>query len=192
MSASAPGNSTFWTVASNSFGACGKKLNGLDRLGLEMDEASLDLVRRRSRLRNPQRLGDEERPADEIVDDAEPLLSLADEMMRSVGRGDVANDIGDCSHPVQVDRNRVVGLDVPLHDDADRLLLSHRSLRSQDRAGAIEGDRQRHPRKQDHAAHGHDDERVRRQRQRLCAAGVLFQGGRSRCISHWKPPIFPE
>ena len=58
-----------------------QELDRLDRLALEMKETGLDLVRRRSGLGNPFRLGDEERPAGQIVVDPEPLLSLADEMI---------------------------------------------------------------------------------------------------------------
>ena len=135
-------------------------------------------------------LGDEERPTGQILDDPEPLLSLAHEMMRSIRRRDVANDIGDRAHPVQIDRKGIVDLGVALHHDADRLLFPDRSLRRHHRAGPAERDRQHRPRKQHHAAHGHNDEGVWRQRRRRRSAEVLFGGVRGRRLSHSGPPTF--
>ena len=63
----------------------------------------------------------------------EALLSLADEMVRTRRRRYVTNDIGDRSHPMQVDRQGIGHLSVALHHDADRLLLPHRRLRRKHR-----------------------------------------------------------
>ena len=112
-----------------------QELDRLDRLAFEMDETGLDLVRLRSGLRNLFRPGDEEWPAGQIVEDPEPLLALADEMVGPVRRGDVANDIGDRSHPMQVDRKGIGDIGVALHDNADRSLFPYRSLRRQHRRG---------------------------------------------------------
>ena len=160
-----------------------------DRLASQMDKARFDLVRRWMRFRNPLGAHDEERPAAQIFDDAEPLLALADEMVRSFRRGDVAQDIGDRAHAVHVDRDGVCGLGISLHEHADRLLFPHRALRRLDRAGPAERDRQRHARKEDHPAHRHDDQRVGRQRRpgRRRAMGILA-GGRSLRVSHDAPP----
>lgn len=49
-----------------------------------MEEACLDLGRVRIRLGDPQDAGDEEGPAVEKLDDLEPLISLADEMVGAV------------------------------------------------------------------------------------------------------------
>ena len=78
-------------------------------------------------------------------------------MMRAVRRGDVSDDVGDRAHPVHVGRNRVRGLGVALHDDADRLLLANGALRGHDRARSPERDRQGDAREQHHVAHRHDD-----------------------------------
>ena len=56
---------------------------------------------------------------------------------------------------MQVDRKGVGDLGVALHHDADRLLFPYRPLRRQHRTGPAERDWQHHPRKQHHAAHGH-------------------------------------
>ena len=143
-----------------------QELDRLDCLTLEMEETGLDFVRRWSRFRNPFRLGDEERPTSQIVVDPEALLSLADDMVRAVRRGDVANDIGDRPHSMQVDRKGIGDLGAALHHDADRLLLSHRPLRRKHGPRAPEGDRQHGPGKQHQPAHRHDDQGVRRQRGR--------------------------
>ena len=75
---------------------------------------------------------------------------------------------------MQVDRKGIGDLGVALHHNADRLLFPHRSLRRQHRAGPAERDRQHRPRKQHHAAHRHDDQRIRRQwRRRRGAEGSL-------------------
>ena len=44
MSASWPGCSTAWIVATSSSGVCGRSCNSLERLSLEMEEARLDLA----------------------------------------------------------------------------------------------------------------------------------------------------
>ncbi len=167
-----------------------QELYRLYRLLLEMDKAGLDLVGRRGGLGNFRRLGDEERPAVQILDDPEPLLPLAHEMMRSIRRRDVADDIGDRPHAMQIDWQGIVDLGVALHHDADRLLLPDRSLRGLDRAGAAERDWQHHSGKQNHAAHRDDDQRVRRQRRLRGRAGILFGAGRGLCVSHRAPPTF--
>ena len=189
MSASAPGASTPWMVASKFGRRLGQELDGFDRLALEMKETGLDLVRRRSGLWNPFRPGDKERPAAQIVVDPEPLLSLTDDMIRAVRRGDVANDIGERSHSMQVDGEGIGDLGVALHHDADRLLFPDRSLRRHHRTGTTEGDRQHRSRKQNHAAHRHDDQGLRRQWGRRRGAEGLFGGGRG--VSHSGPPSSP-
>ena len=130
-----------------------QELYGFDRLPPEMEETGLDLVGCRSRLRNPLGPRDEERPTGQIVEDSEPLLPLANEMIGSIGRRDVANDIGDRPHSMQVDRKGIGDLGVALHHDADRLLFLDRPLRRQHRTGTAERDRQHRRRKKHHAAH---------------------------------------
>ena len=60
-------------------------------------------------------------------------LALADEMVRAVGRGDVADDVGDRAHAMHVDRGRLGELGIALHEDADLALVAHRLLRGRDR-----------------------------------------------------------
>ena len=98
--------STPWIAATSSGGACGRSCSASSAWPLRWTKRasiSSDIVRR---LRDPQHARDEERPAVEELDDAEALLALADEMMGAVRRGDVAHDVGDRAHPVQVDRQR--------------------------------------------------------------------------------------
>jgi len=164
-----------------------QELNGFDRLAPEMDEPGLDFVGRRSGLGNPLGPGDEERPPGQIVESPETLFALADEMVGAVGRSDVANDIGDRSHSVEVDGNRIFDSGVALHDEADRSLLLHRPLRRENRARTVQRHRQHNPGEQDHAAHRHDDQSVSRQWRRWRPAEVLppCRGG---CLSHSRPP----
>ena len=66
--------------------------------------------------------------------DLEALLALADEVVRAIGRGDVAHDVGDRAHAVQVDGQRIGDLAVALHQEPDLPLLAHGVLGSRDRA----------------------------------------------------------
>ncbi len=129
-----------------------------------MDEARFDLARLGRRLGDAHDVGDEERPAAEIILDAETLLALADQVMRAVRRRDEADDVGDRAEAVHVGWNRVGRLGVALHDDADRLLLAHGALRGQDRARAPERDRQGDAGEEHEAAHRYDDQPIGRQR----------------------------
>ena len=65
----------------------------------------------------------------------EALLALADEMVRAVGRRDVAHDVGDRADAVQVVGLGLARPRVALHEDADLALLAHRLLRGGDRPG---------------------------------------------------------
>ena len=158
----------------------GQKLHGLHRLSLEVDEARLDVGRNRRRLGNAQHARDEERPAGQEFDDLEALLALADEMVRAVRRRDVARDIGDRTHAMHVDRKGIGRFGIPLHQDADRPLFPHRLLRGRDRARTPDRDRKHHAGKQHGIAHGHDDERIVRQRRQMHRAALA--GVRCRCL----------
>ena len=135
----------------------------------EVDEPRLDLRSARVRLRDLHDAGDEEGPACQVFDDLKTPLALADEMVRAVGRGDVADDVGDRAHAMHVDRGRVGELGIALHEDADLALVAHRLLRGGDRLRASERDRQHQAGEQHGVAHRHDDERIGRQR-RQCRA----------------------
>ena len=141
-----------------------QQLERFHRLAAQMQQPRLDLGRAGLRLRDAQHARDEERPAAEEFQHLEALLALADEMVRAVGRGDVAHDVGDRAHAMHVDRRRIGDLGVALHQDADLALLAHGLLRGRDRARPADRDRQDHAGKQHDVAHRHDDQRVRRQR----------------------------
>ena len=98
-----------------------------------MKEARLDFGRSRVRLWNPQHARNEKRPAGKELYDLEPLVTLTDEMVRAIRRGDVAHDIRHRTHPVHVDRRRIGHIGAPLHQDADLPLLAHRLLGGSDR-----------------------------------------------------------
>jgi hypothetical protein len=135
----------------------------------EVDEPRLDLRSARVRLRDLHDAGDEEGPTCQVFGDLKTPLALADEMVRAVGRGDVADDVGDRAHAMHVDRGRVGELGIALHEDADLALVAHRLLRGGDRFRASERDRQHQAGEQHGVAHRHDDERIGRQR-RQCRA----------------------
>ncbi len=161
-----------------------QQLQGFQRLALEIEEARLDVGRRRVRFGNPPHARDEERPAVEELLDLEALLALADEMVRSVRRRDVAHDVGDRAEAMQIDRRRVRHFGIPLHHDADLPLLADRLLGGRDRARAADRDRQHDAGKQDDVAHRHDDERVARQGSHPGGAGGLLRGICELGVSH--------
>ena len=76
-------------------------------------------------------------------------------------------------------------LRVALHEDADLALLAHGLLRGGDRAGPADGDRQHQPGKQHGIAHGHDDERVRRQQEPMLPPAPLG-ASRSERYQPWR------
>ena len=63
-------------------------------------------------------------------------------MVRAIGRGDVAHDVGNGAHAVQVDGQRIGDLAIALHQEPDLPLLAHGVLGSRDRA--LTPDRHRH------------------------------------------------
>jgi len=89
-----------------------------------MYETCLDLRGVRLRLRNAQDAGDEKRPAIEEFHHLEALISLANEMMAPIRRGDIAHDVGDRAHAVHIDRGRIGDVGGPLHQDADLALIA--------------------------------------------------------------------
>ena len=93
-----------------------------------MKEARLDLGRARIWLWNTQHAGDEERPAGEKLDDLKSLVALANEMVRAIRPGDVANDIGDGAEPVHVNWRGIRHLCAALHEDADLALIAQSLL----------------------------------------------------------------
>ena len=139
----------------------GKQLDRFDRLRFEVDEARFDFGGENPRLRDAQHARHQERPAAQIFDDLKTLLALADQVMRTIGRRDVAHDVGDRTHAVHVDRARIGNFAVALQKDSDLTLFPHRLLRGTDRLRPAERNGQHLPRKQHRVAHRHDDQRVR-------------------------------
>ena len=147
-----------------------QQLDCFQRLRLQIDKTRLDLGRVRVGFGDLQHARNKERPAAEILNDLESLFALADQVMRAVGRGDVAHDIGERTHPMHVDRRRIGDLGVTLQQNANLALVAHRLLGRGNRLRAAERDRQHQAGKQHGIAHRHDDERVGRQwRQRTGA-----------------------
>ena len=88
--------------------------HGLERLRLEIDKARFHLGARGLGFGNLQDARNKERPAVQIFDHLEPLLALADQMMRAVRPGDVTHDIGERAHAVHVERRGLGHFRVPL------------------------------------------------------------------------------
>ena len=71
-----------------------QKLQRLERLPLQIEEARLDFGTARGGLGNAGNLGHQERPALQKIHDLEALVALADEVVVAVGGGNVAHQIG--------------------------------------------------------------------------------------------------
>jgi hypothetical protein len=149
-----------------------QELDRFERALAQQYEARLDLGAALLGLLVDIDLGREERLAADELLDAEALLPLGDDVMVAVRRGDVAQDDRGRADAVQVDRRRVVGAGLALQDDADRPLGAHAGLRRGDRARTVHGQGHDRPGEQDHVAHGHDRQHVRRQRRRLARLGL--------------------
>src|SRR6516164_5093455 len=143
-----------------------------------MQQASLDLARLLLRLGDAEDPRDQERPAAQEFEHLEALLALADEMMRPVGRGDVADDIPDRSHPMHVEAGWIVERCIALHENAHRPLLAKGLLRRRDRAGPADRHRHDDAGEENEAAHWHDDQRIRRQWTQAAVADASFEVGR--------------
>ena len=141
-----------------------QKLERLQRLALEVQEARFHLGRLRLLVRNALHARDQERPAGEELERLEALVPLGDEVVRAIGRGDIAHDIGNGAHAVQVDGQRIGDLTVALHQEPDLPLLAHGVLGSRDRA--LTPDRHRHDDagEQRDVAHRDDGDRIGGQR----------------------------
>ena len=173
-----------------------QELQDFHGLPLQENETRLDVGRGRLRLGdgNPQDARDEKRPSRQEFDDLEAFRSLTDQMMPAVGRRDVAGDIGDGPRTVQVDRQRIDGLRLSLHHDADGPLIPNGLLSRHHGARTADRDRQHDPREKHHASNRHDDQRVGRhgrQRRGRGRAGAFGRGLRELRLNHLTPPTFP-
>ena len=137
-----------------------QELQRLERLPLEIEEAGFDLRRPGRGLLEPFDAGDQERPAAEEFDYAEPLLPLGDDVVRSILAGDVAHDIGDRADAIEIDLGRIGDLRIALRENADLTLGANGLLRRGDRARPAKRDREDRAREQDEVADRNDDQRI--------------------------------
>jgi hypothetical protein len=133
-----------WIAASSSCGACGRSCSTSTACPFSRTKrASMSVeVGSGSGCGNPQDARDEKRPPGQKFDDLKPLRSLADQMMRAVRRRDVTGDVGDGPGTVQVDGQRIDGVGVALHHDADRPLIPNSLLSGHHGARTADRDRQ--------------------------------------------------
>jgi len=107
---------------------------------------------------------DGERIAVEKLGDAEALRALDDDVVRTVGRLDVAQDVGQRTDAVEIAGLWLGHLAIALQHDDDLALLARRLLHRRDRGGPADGDRHDDLRKQHDVAHRQHDHGVRWQR----------------------------
>src|SRR5882762_4725629 len=129
------------------------RIEELEAAGNEI-EARFDLVAGGLEFFDAPDARHHERVALEILDHAEALLPLANDVMRAVGRSNVAHDVGDRADEGKLVRLGLLGFRVPLQEDADRALRLRRCLSGGDRGFAAERDRQDHAGEEHHLAHG--------------------------------------
>ena len=121
-------------------------------------DARLDLGRHDLRDADLLDARHQERIAGEELDHAKSPHALADHMMRAVGSGDVAQDLGRGSDPMQLLRRRIFDRGIGLQDDADMPLAANRLLRGRDGRRPSDRQRQHHSGKQHGLAHRQDDD----------------------------------
>jgi hypothetical protein len=80
------------------------------------------------RFWNPQDPGDKKRPPAEELENLEPLLSLADEMVGAVRPRYETKDAGDGSKTVHIARRWLRDLRVALRQNADLALIANGPL----------------------------------------------------------------
>ncbi len=83
-----------------------QQLNRFDRLPLQIEKLRLDLRRGRRRLRNMLHPRHREWRARQEIENAGALNALADDVVGFVGRGNVADDVGDRANPIKIVRDR--------------------------------------------------------------------------------------
>ena len=159
-----------------------QELQDLDGTLLEIESASLDVrIELALRLdefhaRNCIRIALEE------LQDAKALHALANRIVRAVGSGHVAQHVGRGADPVQIVGTGQVDVGFALQEDAERTLQARGFLRGGARAFAAYRQREHDPGEQHDLAHGHDDERIVRERTRR---GLMPRRrlGTSRCYA---------
>ena len=159
-----------------------QELDRLDGLLLEHGGASLDRgVRRRLVGDQVEARGQERQPV-QIVDHAEALLALADQVMNAVRRLDVTDDGDRRADLVQIVGARLVDARVLLQHDPELVAVRDGFLNGAHRNLARERDLRDGAREHHDVAHGHDEEHVlgQRGRRRRRLGGV--RGDRIRVV----------
>ncbi len=143
-------------------GGLRQQLQDFDRLVAQMQHPRLDVLAAELGLGQALDPRHQKRVAVKKIDDAKAPVALADYMVLTVGARHIAQDVGLGAHPVQVDRDRVLGCRVALQDEPDRPVQADRRLRRGDRALAAERHRQHGAGEQHKAAGGDQDQGVGR------------------------------
>jgi hypothetical protein len=118
-------------------------------------------------------------------DDAEASHAATDHVMRSVRRGDVAQDLRDGPDLVQLLGRRILGSCVGLQQHADHALRANDLLGRRDGCRPADRQRQHHAGKQHRLAHRQNNETVLRKRMGLAVrcVGIFLL----RCVGHDRP-----
>ncbi len=117
-----------------------QELDRLDGLLLQQRCAGLDVRVRRYGVGNQVEARGEERQAVQIVERAETLLTLADQVMNAVRRLDVAHDRDSGADPVQIVGAGRVDARLLLQHQAELVTVLHRFLRGPHRELARQRD----------------------------------------------------
>ena len=96
-----------------------QQLQHLHRLVAQMQHPRLDVLAADRGFGDALDPRDQKRIAVEKIDNAKPPLTLADHMVLPIGARDITQYIGLGAHPVQIDRDRVLGCRIALQH-ADR------------------------------------------------------------------------
>ena len=127
---------------------------------LQLMHARGDLGREDFGLADLVDAGDQERIARQEIAHAEAPRAAGDQMMVAVGRGDVAQDLGDGADLMQMLRAGRVDRGVLLQQHADRPVGFGGLLRARDRLRAAERDRHDDAREEHGVARRHEDQRA--------------------------------
>ena len=149
-----------------------QQLQRLHRLLLQMQQPRLDFGALLVGLVDRHDARGEERALAHELGDAKALQPLHDDVMTAVGHVHVAQDVRHRAGSMHVDRARLRGVGLALHQDADRPLFAQRLLGGEDRRLASDRDREHGAGKEHGVAHRDDDQDFGGQR-RQRSAGLL-------------------
>ncbi len=146
VSASAAGDSIAWIEFASSAGACGSSVMASTAFCFSSSVRASTSGWRDPGVVEVLDARHEVREAAHGVEHAEAPLALAHQVVRAVGRGDVADDRGRRADPVQVVERRVGGLGVLLQQEADLAFGAHGFLGAGHGLVALDRDREDHAR----------------------------------------------